>query len=183
MFIFLCSQFSHSRLFGIKHISFPSDFKPYGNLISELHLSELDTYLLNAKLGVNVLHCLKYQVHNLILQMPWFPGFKVGFIRNSEKWATYPNRTAKLFSPSSRALFLCWTPGSAGYLFSWRSLSNSISWARLKNSHQIILWLYIELPPYTSIHVYEYINIHIGQLLKLSILESPCFSHYTTFER
>lgn len=147
MFIFLCSQFSHSRLFGIKPISFPSDIEPYGSLISELHLSELDSYLLNAKLGVNVLHCLKYQVRNLMLQIPWLPGFNVGFIRDSEKWATYPNRTANLFSLSSRALCPCCTAGSAGHLFSWRSLSNSISWMRLKNTHHIILWLYIKLPP------------------------------------
>lgn len=133
MFIFLCSEFSHFRLFGIKHISFPSDFAPYGSLISELHLSELDAYLLNARLGVNVY--IAWSTKYII------SSFKcLGF--QGSRWGLYVilrNGQLILIGQQNCSHWVQEPCVPAGDLFSWRSLSNSISWTRLKNTHHIIL--------------------------------------------
>lgn len=62
----MCAQFSQLSHFYIKRISFPTNFEPHGNLISKLHLSQIDGHLFNAKLVVDVLDCLMYQQHNLL---------------------------------------------------------------------------------------------------------------------
>lgn len=62
----MCAQFSQLSHFNIKHISFPTNFEPHGNLISKLHLSEIDEHLFNAKLVMDGLDRLMYQQYNLL---------------------------------------------------------------------------------------------------------------------